>query len=553
MPAIPDWEQRLIDRLPIIPEPMFEESAEAALSVFKSLRIPDLAGQPTFGEASEQWVFDFVRAVFGGYDNKRGKQIINEFFLLVSKKNSKSTLSAGIMLTALILCWRQDEEHLIIAPTKEVALASFTPAAAMVRADPELSKMLLVRDHIKTIEHRSTKNTLKVVAADTDTVSGKKAGRILIDELWVFGSKSNAQAMLMEATGGMVSRPEGFVIYLTTQSDEPPAGVFKEKLDYARNVRDGVIQNERFLPVIYEYPKKYIDEKKYLDQETFYITNPNLGRSVSKEWIAEKLEYYKSQQDGSFQQFLAKHLNVEIGMNLRNDRWAGADFWEQAGRQMTLGDIVARSDVLVAGIDGGGLDDLLGLAIIGRDKNSGEWLLWCHAWAHEIALERRKEIAPRLRDFVKDGDLTIVSAPGEDVIQLADILAGIKNMLPQKNAIGVDQAGIGAIVEELRTHERGFSADQIVGISQGWRLNGAIKTCERLLAGGGLVHCGQPIMDWCVSNARIVPVGNAISISKQESGKAKIDPVMAMLDAVSLMVLNPEAARVNYSNSMFFV
>ena len=128
-------------------------------------------------------------------------------------------------------------------------------------------------------------------------------------------------------------------------------------------------------------------------------------------------------------------------MNLRNDRWAGADFWEQAGRQMTLGDIVARSDVLVAGIDGGGLDDLLGLAIIGRDKNSGEWLLWCHAWAHEIALERRKEIAPRLRDFVKDGDLTIVSAPGEDVIQLADILAGIKNMLPQKNAIGVDQAG----------------------------------------------------------------------------------------------------------------
>lgn len=542
--ACPDWEIRLAQGRSIIPAPIYPEQAEQALAIFKELRVVDLPGKPTFGECAEQWVFDFVAAIFGAYDAETGQQLIREYFLLISKKNTKSTIAAGIMLTAVILCWREEEEHLILAPTKEVADNSFKPAAGMVRADEELSALFHIQDHVRTITHRVSRASLKVVAADTDTVSGKKSGRILVDEHWLFGKRANAEAMFMEALGGQVSRDEGWVIFLTTQSDDPPAGVFKDKLQYFRDVRDGKIIDRKSLGVLYEFPHAMLESKAYLDPRNFYITNPNIGRSVSAEWLEDQLRKNRGKTDGTFQQFLAKHLNVEIGLNLRSDRWAGADFWQAQGDpELTLDALLERSEVAVVGIDGGGLDDLLGLAVIGRDRETRQWLLWAHAWAHRIALERRKEVAPALLDFEKDGDLTIVEQPGQDVEEVADIVCRVRDsgLLPEEKSVGVDAAGIGDIVDELTAAHRGFTMEQIVGISQGWRLGSAIKTAERKVAGGELVHGARRLMAWCVGNARVEPKGNAILITKQVSGSAKIDPLMAAFNAVSLMSLNPEA------------
>ena len=136
-------------------------------------------------------------------------------------------------------------------------------------------------DHIRTIKHLGTGATLKVVAADSNTVGGKKATVVLVDEIHLFGKNPNAEKMLLEATGGLASRPEGFVLYLTTQSDEPPAGVFASKLMYARKVRDGEIDDPQFLPMLYEFPPSYIASKAYLDPVNYFMTNPNLGKSAS--------------------------------------------------------------------------------------------------------------------------------------------------------------------------------------------------------------------------------------------------------------------------------
>ncbi|HFT6716619.1 terminase large subunit [Pseudomonas aeruginosa] len=537
--ACPDWADRLIKGESIIPPPIFPDMAEQALDVFKQLKIVDAPGSPTFGEACAEWVFDLVASIFGAYDPETGRRLITEWFILIPKKNSKSTIAAGIMMTALILNWRQSAEFSILAPTVEVANNAYAPARDMTQRDDDLDALMHVQTHIKSITHRESGATLKVVAADSNTVGGKKSVGTLVDELWLFGKRHDAENMLREAIGGLASRPEGFVIYLTTQSDEPPAGVFKQKLQYARDVRDGVIVDKRFVPVIFEHPPEMVARKEHLLAENLALVNPNLGYSVDEEFLLR--EFAKAQQGGeeSFRGFLAKHGNVEIGLALRSDRWAGADFWEDAVEPCTLEQMLDRCEVIDLGIDGGGLDDLLGAYAIGREKDTGKKLGWGHAWAHPSVLERRKEIAPALQDFAKAGHLTLVKRVGDDVDELADIAEQIHEA-GLLDKIGCDPVGLGAILDKLE--ERGIPNDKIVGVSQGWKLGGAIKTAERWLAEGSFAPAAQPMMAWCVGNARVEPRANSILITKQASGSAKIDPLMAMFNAVTLMALNPPAA-----------
>lgn len=533
----------------IIPPPIFPAEAEAGLAVLRELRIVDAPGSPKVGDACGQWVFDLAASIFGAYDAESGRRLITEWFVMLPKKNFKSGLAASIMLTSLIRNWRLSAEFTVLAPTVEVANNSFGPARDMIQFDGddepnELGDLIHVQTHIKTLTHRESGATMKVVATDANTVAGKKSVGSLIEELWLFGKQSGAADMMREALGGLASRPEGFVIYLTTQSDEPPAGVFLQKLNYARDVRDGKIVDPQFLPIIYEFPQEMIDAGEHLNPANFHIVNPNLGYSVDSHFLERELR--KAQQEGeeSMRGFLAKHLNVQIGLNLRSDRWPGADFWEvSADTSLTLESLLERCEVVDIGIDGGGLDDLLGLCVLGRERETGLWLAWFHAWAHESVLARRKQEAARLRDFAKSGDLTIVKNVGDDVTAVVEIVVQVVNA-GLLDKVGIDQHGVGGILDALigTDDEPGpITMEQIVGISQGWRLHGAIKTAERRLAGKRLIHAGRPLMAWCVGNAKIVQAGNAVTITKQASGSAKIDPLMALFDAVQLLSLNPVA------------
>jgi phage terminase large subunit-like protein len=105
-----------------------------------------------------------------------------------------------------------------------------------------------------------------------------------------------------------------------------------------------------------------------------------------------------------------------------------------------------------------------------------------------------------------------------------------------------DPAGLGEMIDALAEIGVTPEAENLIGAPQGSAMMNAIKTAERKLANGTMKHDGSALMAWCVGNLKIEPTATAIRASKQSAGDAKIDPVMAMFDAVTVMARNPQAA-----------
>jgi phage terminase large subunit-like protein len=544
-----DWEDRLRGGRSLVPDlPLDRFEADQALKFFNQLQLPDVPGKPALAEAGGDWFRDIVAALFGSLVPGSNERLIRELFILAPKKSSKTTYGAALMMTALLVNRRPRAEFLIVAPTKMIADLSFNQAVGMIQAAPELAKRFHIQEHLKQItdarsESRGgTQAQLKIKTFDTGVLTGVKPAGALLDELHEIAKDPAASRIIGQLRGGLLPNPEGFLAFITTQSDQPPSGIFRTELIKARMIRDGKAGGA-MLPVLYEFPESMLASGEWRDPEQWWMVTPNRGKSVTIDRLKEDWESAQLAGEDEVCRWASQHLNIQIGLTLRSDRWVGADFWDTCvDDTLTLDTLIDRCEVIVVGVDGGGLDDLMGIAVLGREKTTRRWLLWSRAWAHAIVLARRKSEAVRFRDFERDGDLAIVSQIGQDVLEIAEIIERIdaSGRLAEKAAIGVDPVGIGQVIEELAA--RGIGGERVVGVPQGYKLNGAIKTLERKLAENAIVHGGRPLMAYCIGNARIEPRDNAVLITKAASGTAKIDPLMALLDAVALMSKNPEAA-----------
>lgn len=562
--ACPDWIARLESGRSLIPDlPLDGELAQKALGIFNELRLPDVPGQPQLGTAAGSWFRDIVAAVFGslerqtwhdaaGLEQTGWVRRVPEILVLAAKKQSKTTYTAALLLTLMLMNERPRAEMMFVGPVQEVADLAFQQATGMILADPEgyLQKRFHVQEHRSTITDRLNGAKLKIKTFDLRVMVGAKPTVVMLDELHVIALNSHAGKVLEQIRGGLMPNPESLLIITTTQSADIPAGVFKSELNYARGVRDGrITSNVRLLPILYEFPESMQTDpaKPWADPARWPMVLPNLGRSITIQRLIDGAAAAREKGEEEYRSWASQHLNVQIGLALHDGRWRAADYWPGACDPdlITLDGLLDRCEVVTIGIDGGGLDDLLALAVLGRDRETGDRLLWVHAWCRDDVLELRKSIAARLRDFEAAGELTIYDQADQDAIELADIVDRIatRGLLPEQYGIGFDSVGIKAIFNELK--RRGYKTSEengpLCSVFQGYRLNGAIAGMARALRDGTFRHGGQLIMDWCVGNAKPEQRGNAVHITKQVAGIAKIDPLLAAFNANQLMDLGPSA------------
>jgi phage terminase large subunit-like protein len=551
-----DWEERIRNGRSLMPElPLFDGEAEMGLAFFDELRLPDVPGNPRLGDASGEWFRDLVRAVFGSWDPVNKVRMIRDFFALVPKGSSKTTYSAALMIVAMLMNFRPRATALFLGPTQAVADRAYEQAVGMIEESPDLGRRFKPHHHEKTIEDLVTKSEIRVATFDLKILTGAMALIfVLLDELHVLGKSAHTSRVLRQIRGGLDKTQEGVLVTTTTQSDDIPAGAFKSELKFVRNVRNGLYRGKIIrptLPLLYEFPRDIALltreeraqglQERWKNPANWPMVMPNIDRPITVASMFADWESEREKGEEAIRIWASQHLNIEIGQGINDDGWRGADVWDaQADERLDLEALLERCEVATVGIDGGGRDDLMGLAVIGREKGTRHWLSWCYAWADPIVLERRKDIAALLDDFVKEGSCTIVDM-GTALGELAAVVALVvaSGLLPDKNAIGIDPNQAAAVFEAL--FGIGVTDDMIRRLMQGPALAPAVYGLDFKLADATYFHADQALMTWVVGNAKVEKRGNADMVTKQIAGRAKIDPLIALFEAAILMSWNPSA------------
>ena len=542
--ACPDWWEKIqAGQTPMPAVPVNPERAAKALAFFNRLKLTDVAGNPPLLTHCGDWFRDIMVAFLASEDPETKRRLVWELLCMVPKKNSKTTYVAALGLTALFMEKTPDRQMLLVAPSQNISERCFGFMQGMIRLDPRLQAIFKVQDHLKRITRHKTGTRLEVKTFDTQVVTGEIPTLTIIDELHELGKKNHAAAVMQQIRGGGITMQGGQVLMITTQSDQKPAGIWKTELDKARLIRDGKGgDNPILLPVLYEFPPELQkDESYWRNPKNWAAILPNLGKSIDPDRLLEDYQNNGKANAEAETIWVSQHLNIEIGVGHKNDGWAGAKYWaqgEDAG--ITLEALLERCEVIVVSLDGGGLDDLYGVNVLGREKGTRDWLSWSHAYCHEGVLERRQSIASRLLDFKAAGELTIYETAGDDIDAIIELIAMVKDR-GLLGAVAVDPAGLGEMVERLAEIEVTVENKLLVGAPQGFGMMNAIKTAERKLQNGTLRHAKSALMDWCVGNVKIEPMATAIRATKQNAGDAKSDPWAALMNGVWMMSRNPEA------------
>ena len=476
-----------------------------------------------YGERLElaPWQILNLRELFGRRDPATGLRQYRTAFIFTPKKAGKSTLAAGLVLKLTFADQEPGAECYGAAFDKDQASIVYELACSMVEQHEGLLELAKIRRHKSIIEVPSSRSSYAALAHDSKGSHGYNISGLVIDE---FHTWSDGE-LYRTLQKGTASRDQPLTIVITTAGVYDPESPCWKMYDYAVKVRDGIIEDPTFLPVIFETPKDEHGEEllEWDDPAAWAIAQPGLGTTVPIAFYEEQARTARNMPSEvlSFRQLLLNQWPEQLKgwLDMRKWKECGAlDFREEDfhGMRAWLGlDLASTSDLTAATLVIPLEDDTI--AVVCRvfcpadtiKRRSSEDNVQYDRWANEGWITKTP------------GNATDYGFVREEVRRLAT-----KFDIQEINA---DPWNALQLSTELATD--GF---RVVKIPQTVaHISHPAKELERRVARVQLRHGNNPVLTWCASNATVRADASGNIKPDKNRSKEKIDPITALVNGLA--------------------
>lgn len=457
-----------------------------------------------------------LEAAYGFVDDndlRRYQEVLN----IIARKNGKTTLLSAIQLYMLVADKEGSPECYQIATARDQAMKGFTECCKMTKQSEAISKY--VRKRQSDLYCSLNMGYIKALASNTNSLDGLNGHCIVIDELAAIKQRDIYDLMKQS----MAARLQPMLWCITTNGFVRDS-IYDSQYEYAQGVLDGTIDDERFLPIIYELDKR----EEWTDSKMWIKANPGLGRIKKTDFLKGCVE--KAKADDTFlPTLMVKDFNVKESGTATWLSWAELDNQERIPEDLQL-------RYAIGGFDAADSVDLNAAKLIGMRAGDPKIYVYQMYWVPESKMElfnNRKHPDNAPYDIWESRGLLQV-VPGNKVTKRV-IFDWFKQMRDEQDIfplyIGYDPWHVDDSL--LAAFQQEFGKTAMIPIRQGVAtLSQPMKDLKADFGAGKIVYNDNPVDKWCLANTYVKSdINGNIQPHKGISQTKRIDGTAALLDA----------------------
>ncbi len=456
-----------------------------------------------------------VLVIMGGWERKNTRgQWIRRFrtcFIYLPRKNGKTLFASAFSIADSVIRPEQGGETAFFATKKDQAKLAYSATLYMLKNNKDLAKY--TKEVYKIIKF--TDSEFYCVGRDSNTLDGLNVSIGVCDEHHAHSDDSVWDVIKSSQT----ARLQPLMLSITTAGFNL-ASPAKALYDYAKVVLEGVIKDDTFFAFIAEAP---VLEKKdfelYFTEEIWRIANPNYGISLKIEEFESAAKEARERPE-KLNNFLVKYLNVWVN--------ASQAYLPIAEWSLCKGE-VQKSGKYVGGLDLSIRDDFSAFAKIYEIDKKYHIHIKLYAPSERLD-ERERELKAPLRAWADRGYLTVTEG---NSIDYKTILEDVAENINEMEAFCYDPYNARYIVSELGS--LGF--DNTYPVRQGFlSLSEATAFLLKLIRDKMIVHEGNPVLDWMISNLSVISDSTGNIKPDKTNPNNKIDGVASIITALAYLV-----------------